>query len=407
MTHRFKSLPGFAAALALFALLLATGFAPGVVQAMAASALVPRAYLPLVARSGDPQTPFILPKGPTLIYTGQNSEMKIFWQGTGSAVFRLDWGEDLRTPAGSADVQEMDPQNHLYAYTIRGLKPGTAYQYRVVLGDAFSDGSFRTAPDASTTGLKFDSNGDTRTNPDLHDAVAAQILALIRSDPQYQTLNLMVGDWVSDGDSAQSWVDELFAPQYSHIRALLGSVAYLSAMGNHEGSGVLFQRYFPLQYAASRYGSFDYGPAHIILLDQYVDYGPGSAQRTWFQQDLAASQKTWKFVVLHEPGWSAGGGHPNNLQVQNEIQPLLEQYHVAILFAGHNHYYARAEVNGVTHLTVGTGGAPLNTPQSGQPNVAAAYMGTGYTRIEISGRSLNGWLIGSDGLVHDSFSVTR
>ena len=57
------------------------------------------------------------------------------------------------------------------------------------------------------------------------------------------------------------------------------------------------------------YYSFDYGPAHITVVDQYVSFAPGSAQYIWLENDLAASQKLWKFVILHEPAWSAAGGH--------------------------------------------------------------------------------------------------
>ena len=104
---------------------------------------------------------------------------------------------------------------------------------------------------------------------------------------------------------------------------------------------------------------------HVVMLDQYTTYTAGSTQYNWLKTDLAASTKKWKVVVLHEPGWSAGGGHGNNTTVQNDLQPLFVQYGVAIVFGGHNHYYARASVSGVTHLTVGGGGAPLYSPGVG------------------------------------------
>ncbi|MBI3683978.1 MAG: metallophosphoesterase, partial [Acidobacteria bacterium] len=93
-----------------------------------------------------------------------------------------------------------------------------------------------------------------------------------------------------------------------------------------------------------------------------TSYTPGSAQLEWLAADLAASRKTWKFVLLHEPGWSAAGGDPNNSSVQAYVEPLCEQNGVSIVFAGHNHFYSRAALNGVTHITTGGGGAPLNIP---------------------------------------------
>jgi len=389
---------------------LQTTPAAGWFGARGAAALSNPLYAPLVEQAftgaANPQTRVNLLKGPTLIYTGQNTSMRIFWQHSQRARFRLDWGLSQDYELGSALVDEYDPLHHLYAYTIDGLQPGQRYVYRIVREDEYASGSLRSAPPDGTSAIKFVSYGDTRTLPDMHNAVAGQVLDLIESDPQYQTFNLFVGDWVSNGDLEANWEAELFAPRLVNIRALLGSLAFLPAMGNHEASGGLFQRYFPIAYTAARYGSFNYGPLHVAIVDQYVDYSAGSAQIQWLQNDLAAATQPWKFVVLHQPGWSAAGGHPNTLQVQQVIQPILEANGVQALFAGHNHFYARALVNGVTHLTVGTGGAPLVIPKAAE-NVVAMYAGTGYARFEIEGDILRGTMIGADGLVKDTFTISR
>lgn len=86
---------------------------------------------------------------------------------------------------------------------------------------------------------------------------------------------------------------------------------------------------------------------------------------------------------------------------------FVAQANVAILFSGHNHYYAHGVVNATTHLTVRTGGAPPSPPLAGIPNIVATYYGTGYTRVEIDGNTLNGAMVGSDGLVKDSFTIAR
>jgi hypothetical protein len=216
-----------------------------------------------------------------------------------------------------------------------------------------------------------------------------------------------VGDLVSDGDVESAWAAQFFDPHYRHLRAVLSNLAYLPVMGNHDGSGALFGRYFPMPFVSSRYWSFDYGPAHVAMLDQYVPFAAGSAQYAWLKDDLAASQKKWKFIVLHEPGWSAGGGHANNPTVQNDIQPLAERYGVAIVFAGHNHYYARAVVNGIQHLTVGGGGAPLYTPSSSAAHVVAARSAYSFAEIVISGGALTGTVEEADGSNIETFAIRR
>ena len=106
---------------------------------------------------------------------------------------------------------------------------------------------------------------------------------------------------------------------------------------------------------------------------------------------------------MHEPGWSSGGGHENNVSVQNYIQPLCEEYQVLIVFAGHNHYYARAEVNGVQHVTTGGGGAPLHDPDPGCQNVVTATKEHHFCKVEIEGDLLTLTAITPGGKVIDEF----
>jgi len=190
---------------------------------------------------------------------------------------------------------------------------------------------------------------------------------------------------------------------------MLADLPYHSSVGNHEfyGSGnyYTFKKYFRYPYVADHYWSFDYGPAHFLVMDQYVSYSPGSPELTWIENDLAATEKPWKFIVLHEPGWSAGGGHGNNYSVQQYIQPLCEEYNVPIVFGGHNHYYARAVVNGITHITTGGGGAPLYSPDPNSPYVVAASKSHHFCKIEINGNTLNFTAVKPNGTVIDSFTI--
>jgi hypothetical protein len=366
--------------------------------------------VPTMAPSSTPQAGLSrvsLTKGPDLVYTGSSTAMKLFWQWTANATFRVDWGATASFGASSPTISAYDATNHLYSFTLTGLTPGAKVFYRVVVGSQFADGTFFAAPDAAATSLKFVSYGDTRSNPSIDDGVAAKVIALYQSDPGYQTLVPMEGDAVSNGDTDSIWTSEFFSPSFTHIRAMLANTAVIPVMGNHEGTGALFVRYFPFPYVAARYWSFDYGPVHFTYIDQYTSYAAGSAQYNWVKADLAASTQKWKIVMMHEPGWSANGGHPNNTTMQTVYEPLFEQNHVALVLAGHNHYYARAMVNGIPELTVGTGGAPAYTPASGQPNIVKTFNGAGFARFEIAGSTLTGSFVATNGAVQDTFTVTR
>jgi hypothetical protein len=346
--------------------------------------------------------PDLIRKEPYLIWPGDVSRMQVLWQLTSTGQSTIAWGADTTYTLGWAQTSEYD-SDHQHTFTIPNLIPGRKYYYRVAAQGPPYKGSFVAAPPADQADLNFTAYGDTRSYPAVHDQVAGAIIATYTADPSYQTLAIVVGDLVDNGDSEIDWTNEFFSPAYRNIRTLTATLPYQACMGNHEGSGALFVKYFPDPFVGGRYWSFDYGPAHFTMIDQYSSYGPGSAQLRWIDSDLAASTKKWKFIVLHEPGWSASGGHENNPQVQTEIQPLCLQHGVSIVFGGHNHFYARTEVNGIEHLTLGGGGAPLYTPAPNSPYLVASAKAYHYCRIAIKGEELTCQVLTPEGVSLDSF----
>lgn len=342
-------------------------------------------------------------KAPYLIYTGNNSEMQILWQLTATDTCSLEWGIDTLYGLGNTSTTEYG-NSHQHTYTIDNLMPGAKYYYKVTVNEEIYTGSFRSAPDNNETSIKFMVYGDTRSNPTSHDQVAAAMVDEFNEEDSFQSIVLSVGDLVSNGNNESDWDNQFFNPSYQNIMTLLASAPYQVAIGNHEGTGQLFVKYFPYPFVAGRYWSFDYGPAHFVVVDQYTSYSPGSAQLTWIENDLASTTKPWKFIYLHEPGWSAGG-HSNNTAVQNYIQPLCEQYEVPVVFGGHNHYYARAVVNGIHHITTGGGGAPLYSPDPAYPNVVSTAMAYHYCNVEISGGTLHFTALKPDSTILDEVTL--
>ncbi len=350
--------------------------------------------------------PQLMRKGPYLIFNGNENEMQVLWQTYSTDTCQIDWGTDTLYNLGSTQTFE-NGSDHQHTYTITDLAPFTKYYYRVLVNQEIHSSTFRSAPDSNATNLDFFAYGDTRSNPGAHDQVAAAMISAYNNEPDLQSFVIFGGDFVSNGDVESYWDSQFFDPTYTNIQEMLATVPYQSCIGNHEGSGVLYKKYFPYPFVDGRYWSFDFGPAHFVVLDQYTSYGPGSAQLTWIENDLASTNKPWKFISLHEPGWSAGGGHANNTSVQNYIQPLCLQYGVQILFAGHNHYYARAVVNNIQHITSGGGGAPLYSPDPGYPNIVATAMAYHYCKIEINNQILNFTAAKPNGEIIDTFTIVN
>ena len=125
-------------------------------------------------------TAVVLTKGPTLIYTGDNTRMRVFWQWTANATFQVQWGTGTTYSSGNVAVNPTNTTTHLYTYDITGLTPGAKYNYRVVTGSQCSSGTFYAAPAASAASVKFVSYGDTRTNGSTHNGLAGQVVSSTR-----------------------------------------------------------------------------------------------------------------------------------------------------------------------------------------------------------------------------------
>ena len=302
--------------------------------------------------------------------------------------------------SGTANVESYGDTQ--YKYTISGLLPGTLYYYQV---DGIGDGSFRAAPDGAAANVKLLAFSDPQGYPDGHDAACARMTDVFTRDPSFQTLSICAGDR-ADEDTEAIWTEQFFNRSWPNIPYFQARMPVAGPRGNHEAEGIVFRKYYPYPYVSDFYWSFDYGPVHIAVVDQTIDYAPGSLQHDWLANDLATTTKAWKIVTFHQPGWSAGNVHENNLEVQQYIQPLCRQYGVDLVISGHNHYYARAVVDGVHHLTTGGASNYFSDPAGGEYIVAkeGAYH---HMEIDIQGRGAVVTARRRDDTVIESFTVSH
>lgn len=352
-----------------------------------------------------------LRKGPYLIYPFSNTAMKVLWQTDETPVSAsVEWWE---TPAESFSsgprIESGSGANeHQFSYTITALTPETRYYYRVAVDSEEATGSFLTAPSDESAAVTIYGYGDSRQQPSIHDRVVQQLLADVATDPMSkQTIALHTGDLVDNGNFEDHWDAHHFNRSNPNVLEFMSRMALLPCWGNHEGTGELLQKYFPYsnQNRNGYYYSFDYGPVHVTVVDQHIDFSPGSIQYNWLEDDLAGTQALWKFVVLHVPPYSSGGRHPNDWYTQAYLSPLFEKYAVAIVMSGHNHYYARCDVNGVQYITSGGGGVELSDPEPGYPFVAIAEKTYHFIRYDIFHNQMIVAAIRDDGSLIERFAV--
>lgn len=352
--------------------------------------------------SGSSLSAAQIEKGPYMLYPGSNTQMTILWQLDSTTTCTLAWGTDTTYSTGSTVTSEYG-SDHQHKYNITGLTAGTKYFYRLNVSGSYYTGTFYAAPLDTATEIKFLAYGDTRSYPADHDAVCSRMINTYTNDSGYQTMALHVGDWVNYGDTESDWTGQFFDRSYTNSTQFQANIPIMGCMGNHEYTGALYTKYWPYPFVNDRYFSYDYGPVHVVIVDQYVSFSPGSTQYTWLENDLSGTTKDWKIIVLHEPGWSAGG-HSNWTDVQNYIHPLCLQYGVDIVFAGHNHYYARCDVDGIQHVTTGGGGAPLYAPSSSADNLVTATEVHHFCELEVANGLLTCVARDRNGNVIDSFT---
>ena len=342
-------------------------------------------------------------KAPYLIFEGSNTAMTVLWQTTGTESNTLRWGTDTNYTLGQATVGVYGT-DFQHKYTITGLQPNTKYYYEVA---GYGTGSFRTAPASSATSLKFLAYGDSRSYPASHETVASRMRSKYASDPAYQTLVLHDGDFIGS-DTEADWTAQHFVSgsSYPNMRALQAEVPMIGARGNHEGTGAVYKKYFPFPYVANYYWSFDYGPVHFTVIDNYASFTSGSAQYNWLVNDLSSTTKPWKVILQHEPGWGAGT-HSNNTSIQSALHPLFKQYGVDLIVNGHNHNYARALVEAKNYITTGGGGASLYTPDAGYPNIVKVDKSYHYTEVDVQDTTLTMTARRADGTVIETITVNH
>lgn len=243
----------------------------------------------------------------------------------------------------------------LHDVHLTGLQPATRYVYLVRIGQyAIGKGTFTTAPrDDSGAPLDFVVYGDTRSDPEAHQAVVRLIGA---SSAQFL---VNTGDVVADGGAQQDW-DAFFEEEapIMHDRPMFLTI------GNHElyddQAGANFARYFgngPRPYGTARLGN-----ARFFFLNGMDDWSSGD-ERQWFDRELAKADGEpglqWRIVVVHHGPWSAGPHGPNEKLVEANVPDLLARHHVDLVLSGHDHIYERGDAGSVKYVVSGGGGAPL------------------------------------------------
>ena len=115
------------------------------------------------------------------------------------------------------------------------------------------------------------------------------------------------------------------------------------SLGNDPKVAETFRAAVGSSYPALCEYSFDYGPAHFIVLDTN-SYNTTSFMQLapWVEKDLKETKQRWKFVCMHAPAFQTSPQHFAE-QKMRLLEPIFEANGVDVVFAGHVHNYQRSK----------------------------------------------------------------
>ena len=269
-------------------------------------------------------------------------------------------GRALESPAGA-----------VHSWRVDGLQPGREYDYRLsavhpITGKATISGPHHVRTFGSGDEFNFAACGDSRSNPEIWARVAALIHSL------HPAFFINTGDMVKEGFVYDDWPREMFDP----AAELVASVPIYPVIGNHEYRDSVFQRMFQTPGGATNWEQ-RIGPVHIIGIDGELDWRPDGSSYAWLKGVLSRSSSPFIFLVTHYPPYSSArhgkmsGDEPGEetaRQIHDSILPLLMDYHITAIIAGHSHSYERSELDGGVSLitTAGAGAGLMNERENAQ-----------------------------------------
>lgn len=281
-----------------------------------------------------------LTRGPYIMMGHFTNQSTVVWR---SGVPLDGWVDYGLSTAYGLTAGSSDPVLQ-HEVTLSGLEPGRTYYYRLRSGgDYLAKAQFRSGKRPGTP-MRVAWTGDHQEGGG---GALAKVIATCQPD-----LVLHTGDAVDTCDAAR-----LDAEFFSVFAGVLRESPSYWTPGNHEWTdcGPCLEAFDLLPEDHQSY-SIEYGDLQAIALNS-----PAPPAAEWLRSKLVSSGKPWRLAFSHYPMYSAAGGNGESwgATLRSIHLPLLEQFKVDVVIAGHNHYYWRSlPIHGINFLVVGSGGAP-------------------------------------------------
>lgn len=297
------------------------------------------------------------------------SQMLVTWQGQsgGGSVELAPWSQSPdwagATVVQAQAVYEQSDGTCTYRAVLDGLEPGE-YAYRVT--DSAPSALHRFAVEEEQDGFSFLCNGDAQLGDDddrepmeIYEGLAAWAMG-----DQTPAFVLSLGDQSDDEDEPDLFRRFVSTP-------LLKTVPLAAVVGNHEDESEQFSRFFFLpnmdeatvDAAGDMSGDYWFFRGGVLFLCMNSSNSDADGHGQFLRQAVEDCRERygeprWTVAALHYSLFSAGDHAADDsiLRRREEYTEVFDEIGVDVVFAGHDHTFARSWPIDGTEPVIG--GAP-------------------------------------------------
>lgn len=249
-----------------------------------------------------------------LVTRDNGHERVIMWQ-----LPKQEKASLLYRKKGESDTHEVSAESKLisgnqgvsdsYIYTadVKGLSPGTEYEYRVKSDNHVSKwDTFTTEKDGNFTAIIFP---DSQSSDYSGWKKLAHTAYEKNPDSRFF---VSMGDLVDNGQDENQWKS-----WFDSVSGIIDKIPAAVVLGNHECYSLdwkthepdLFRNYFAIpshdNNGKGAYYSFDWGDVHFAVLDTQQLEQPDNPnlfeeEIAWLKRDMNQTDKKWKVVLMHK-----------------------------------------------------------------------------------------------------------